>query len=291
MTRHLDIAIRMTILTAVLLGLLYPLAITGIAQVLFPGAANGSLVKVNDKVVGSTLIAPGLHRGPVLPPAALGGRRRLRRHGLVRLQPRADQPRPRRPGAGGRPQADRPEPGPALRARAGRHGDDVGQRARPGHHRRQRTRSGAARRSGARPAVGAVLRLVARTPTGRTLGFLGEPRVNVLELNLALDAAKQRVRRVMVTDETAGEAYSLRTLRKRGQLKVFLGYAPGVGKTFSMLAEAHRRVLTRRGRRHRLRGDARAQRRPPSWSRVSSRCRSSASSIAARRSRSSTPPP
>ncbi len=43
--------------------------------------------------------------------------------------------------------------------------------------------------------------------------------------------------------EDAGEAelYSLRTLRKRGKIKVFLGYAPGVGKTFSMLAEAHRR--------------------------------------------------
>jgi two-component system sensor histidine kinase KdpD len=37
------------------------------------------------------------------------------------------------------------------------------------------------------------------------------------------------------------EAYALRTLRKRGTIKVFLGYAPGVGKTFSMLAEAHRR--------------------------------------------------
>jgi two-component system, OmpR family, sensor histidine kinase KdpD len=44
-------------------------------------------------------------------------------------------------------------------------------------------------------------------------------------------------------DGDAGEAevYSLRTLRKRGKVKVFLGYAPGVGKTFSMLAEAHRR--------------------------------------------------
>ena len=37
------------------------------------------------------------------------------------------------------------------------------------------------------------------------------------------------------------EAYSLRTLRKRGHLKVFLGYAPGVGKTYAMLAEAQRR--------------------------------------------------
>jgi two-component system sensor histidine kinase KdpD len=42
-------------------------------------------------------------------------------------------------------------------------------------------------------------------------------------------------------DEALEEAYSLRTLRKRGRLKVFLGYAPGVGKTFTMLGEAQRR--------------------------------------------------
>jgi len=46
----------------------------------------------------------------------------------------------------------------------------------------------------------------------------------------------------MAADDMTDEVYSLRTLRKRGQLKVFLGYAPGVGKTFSMLSEAHRRV-------------------------------------------------
>ena len=46
----------------------------------------------------------------------------------------------------------------------------------------------------------------------------------------------------MAADDMTDEVYSLRTLRKRGQLKVFLGYAPGVGKTFSMLSEAHRRA-------------------------------------------------
>ena len=45
----------------------------------------------------------------------------------------------------------------------------------------------------------------------------------------------------MDTNGEPTEAYSLRTLRKRGKIKVFLGYAPGVGKTSSMLAEAHRR--------------------------------------------------
>ena len=54
--KYLGTAIRMTIVTAVLFGLIYPLAMTGIAQVIFPGAANGSLVKVNGRVVGSSII-------------------------------------------------------------------------------------------------------------------------------------------------------------------------------------------------------------------------------------------
>jgi len=57
MTRYLGTAIRMTILTAILLGIIYPMAITGIAQVVFPGAADGSLVKANGRAVGSSLIA------------------------------------------------------------------------------------------------------------------------------------------------------------------------------------------------------------------------------------------
>jgi two-component system, OmpR family, sensor histidine kinase KdpD len=44
------------------------------------------------------------------------------------------------------------------------------------------------------------------------------------------------------TADEQSEAFSLRTLRKRGRLKVFLGYAPGVGKTYTMLSEAHRRA-------------------------------------------------
>ena len=51
------IALRMLIVTAVILGLLYPLAMTGVARVLFPGKADGSLVKVHGTVVGSSLLA------------------------------------------------------------------------------------------------------------------------------------------------------------------------------------------------------------------------------------------
>jgi two-component system sensor histidine kinase KdpD len=46
----------------------------------------------------------------------------------------------------------------------------------------------------------------------------------------------------MAVEDTRTEQYTLRTLRKRGQHKIFLGYAPGVGKTFTMLSEAHRRL-------------------------------------------------
>jgi two-component system sensor histidine kinase KdpD len=46
----------------------------------------------------------------------------------------------------------------------------------------------------------------------------------------------------MTVEDAHAEQYTLRTLRKRGQHKVFLGYAPGVGKTFTMLSEAHRRL-------------------------------------------------
>jgi two-component system sensor histidine kinase KdpD len=54
-------------------------------------------------------------------------------------------------------------------------------------------------------------------------------------------AADQGADGELARDEQS-EAFSLRTLRKRGRLKVFLGYAPGVGKTYTMLSEAHRRA-------------------------------------------------
>src|SRR6185312_2128856 len=56
--KTMTIALRMTIVTLVLTGLLYPFVITGLAQVLFPGSANGSLVTdEKGQVVGSELIA------------------------------------------------------------------------------------------------------------------------------------------------------------------------------------------------------------------------------------------
>lgn len=56
MGRHISIAIRMTFATIIIFGVLYPLAMTGIAQILFPRQANGSLIDADGKVAGSELI-------------------------------------------------------------------------------------------------------------------------------------------------------------------------------------------------------------------------------------------
>jgi K+-transporting ATPase ATPase C chain len=189
-TRYLGTAIRMTILTAIILGLLYPLAITGIAQVVFPGAADGSLVKVNGRVVGSSLIAQGF------------------------TSPGYFQPRPSAAGAGYDAMASSASNlGPTSRTLVDQVRADVrAQLAKdPGLHfgavpvdmvttsgsgldpditvanaRAQAPRVAAARGM----SLARVLALVTSHTTGRQLGFLGEPRVNVLELNLALDAAQ-----------------------------------------------------------------------------------------------------
>src|ERR1035437_10878617 len=74
MKKNLLIAVLMTIATTILLGLIYPLVVTGIAQVIFPDKANGQLIHRNGQVVGSRLIgqpfsAPGYFRAP---PSAAG---------------------------------------------------------------------------------------------------------------------------------------------------------------------------------------------------------------------------
>ena len=190
MTRYLGTAIRMTILTAILLGLIYPLAITGIAQVVFPGAADGSLVKVNGRVVGSSLIAQDFTAAEYF------------------------HPRPSAAGSGYNAMASSASNlGPTSRVLVARVKADVRSQIAQDPGLKvgavpvdMVTTSGSgldpditvANASAKAPRVAAargmsvpnVLALVAQHTTGRTLGFLGEPRVNVLRLNLALDAAQ-----------------------------------------------------------------------------------------------------
>ena len=56
MKRNLIISVLMTIVTTILLGIIYPLAVTGIAQVIFPKKANGQLITQNGKLIGSSVI-------------------------------------------------------------------------------------------------------------------------------------------------------------------------------------------------------------------------------------------
>jgi potassium-transporting ATPase KdpC subunit len=194
MVRHLGTALRMTIVTAILLGLAYPLVMTGAAQVLFPGRADGSLVKSGGRIVGSSLIGQ-----------QFTARRYFR-------------PRPSAAGQGYDAMASAASNlGPTNKALI----DRVEQSVRaeiagdPGLRKGNVpvdmvTASGSgldpditvanARAQAPRVAVArgmtlaAVLALVERHTSGRQLGFLGEPRVNVLGLNLALDAAQNGTR-------------------------------------------------------------------------------------------------
>jgi K+-transporting ATPase ATPase C chain len=191
--RNLLIALRMTLLTLLVTGVVYPLAITGAAQLLFPRAANGSLVTQGDRVVGSHLVGQGFSSA------------------------RYFHSRPSAAGAGGydASASSASNLGPTSRTLI----DDVTRRVdeviatERGAQRGEIpvdmvTASGsgldpdispdAARLQVRRVAIergldeAAVRDLVEQHVKSRQFGLLGEARVNVLELNLALDALSSR---------------------------------------------------------------------------------------------------
>ena len=190
MTRYLGTAIRMTILTAIVLGLLYPLAITGISQVVFPGAANGSLVKVNGKVIGSSLIAQDFTAAKYFHPrpSAAGAGYDAMSSSFSNLGPTSSILMDRVKASVSKELAQNP----GLRSGAvpvdmvTTSGSGLDPHITVANARAQAPRVAATRGM----SLASVLALVARNTTGRQLGFLGEPRVNVLRLNLALDAAQ-----------------------------------------------------------------------------------------------------
>lgn len=186
--KYLGTAIRMTIVTAVIAGIVYPLVMTGLAQVLFPGKANGSLAEKNGQVIGSRLIGQDFSSEKYFQPrpSAAGTGYDAMDSSFSNLGPtskaladrvRTDLQRLIAANPGLRPGR---VPIDAVTTSASGLDPDIT----VANARAQAPRVAAARGM----SVGAVLALVDAHTTGRQLGFLGEPRVNVLELNLALDA-------------------------------------------------------------------------------------------------------
>ena len=184
--RHLVTAALMTIVTTILLGIVYPLAVTIVAQVLFPHQANGSLIEASGRVVGSRLIGqgfskPGYFRArpsatttPYDAAHSAGSQLGPTNRKLVdAVTAHVELARKENPGT----------PVPVDMVTTSASGFDP--HITPANAAFQLPR--VARERGI--SIGAVRALVEAYTSGRQLGFLGEPTVNVLELNLALDRA------------------------------------------------------------------------------------------------------
>jgi len=186
--KQLMIAIKATLLLTVLTGLLYPLAVTGLAQILFPHQANGSLKVVNGKTVGSELIGQSFTK-----PEYFHGRPSAAGNGYDGLNSGGSNYGPTNQKLSDRvsddvkkfraenPTYTGPVPADLLTAS----GSGLDPHISPASADVQVARVAAARGV---PAD-TVRQLVLAHTEGRQYGLFGEPRVNVLELNVALDQA------------------------------------------------------------------------------------------------------
>lgn len=187
MKKNLLIAIWMTLATTVLLGILYPLAVTGLAQALFPRQANGELIKSGSgQVVGSQLIGQPFTSpqyfysrpsaaGPAgYDPTATGGSNLgpTNQALIARVDASMKQLQPDNP--------NMPVPADLVTASGSGLDPDISPAAAEFQVPRVAKVRGMSQDE--------VRALVKKHTKGRGLGFLGEPRVNVLELNLGLDA-------------------------------------------------------------------------------------------------------
>jgi potassium-transporting ATPase KdpC subunit len=183
-TKNLAIAVLMTIVTTLLLGVVYPLVVTGLAQALFPDKANGQLIERNGKTVGSRIIgqgfsSPGYFRSR---PSAAGTGYDAANSSGTNLGPTnkklvdavkaaVDAAKLENPGT--------PVPIDLVTSSASGLDPHISPAAAAFQVPRVARERGVATEE--------IQRVVAAHTEGRQFGFLGEPVVNVLELNLALD--------------------------------------------------------------------------------------------------------
>lgn len=184
--KNLITAILMTIVTTILLGLAYPLMVTGLAQVIFPDQANGSLIKRADgKVIGSQLIgqpfsSPGYFRSR--PSAAGPNGYDAGASSGSNLGPTSQRLFDRVKGDVEKLQADNPgKPVPIDLVTTS--GSGLDPHISPAAAEFQVARVARERRVSEEQ----IRKVVVAHTLGRQFGFLGEARVNVLELNLDLD--------------------------------------------------------------------------------------------------------
>jgi len=191
MKKNLITAILMTIATTVLLGILYPLLVTGLAQVIFPKQANGGLIRGKDGVViGSRLIGqpfsgPGYFHSR---PSNAGAGYDASASGGSNLGPTNAQLIARVNGDVAKLQAENPGvsiPVDLVTSSASGLDPNIS----PAAAEFQIRRVAAERKITEDEVAG----LVVENSENRQWGFLGEPRVNVLQLNIALDARYGRV--------------------------------------------------------------------------------------------------
>ena len=186
MKKNLRISIWMTLVTTILFGLVYPLVVTGLAQFLFPDRANGQLIERDGKLVGSRIIGQPFSSpwyfhsrpsaaGAGYDPLASGGSNLgpTNRQLIERVQAEAAKLATENLRA----------PIPVDLVTASGSGLDP-------HISPAAAEFQVPRVARARGIPEAEVRLLVSAHTrGRDFGVLGEPRVNVLELNLDLDAS------------------------------------------------------------------------------------------------------
>jgi K+-transporting ATPase ATPase C chain len=185
MKKNFMIALWFTLVTTVMFGVLYPLAVTGLAQLLFPSRANGQLLERNGKLVGSRIIGqsftePGYFHsrpssaGTGYDPTSSSGSNLAPTNKLLIQRVRTDvqKVQSENPGV--------PVPVDLVTASGSGLDPDIS----PAAAEFQITRVAHSRGM----KQDEVRSLVRKYTRDRDLGFLGEPRVNVLELNLELDA-------------------------------------------------------------------------------------------------------